>query len=228
MISNDSIVEFAGFEEYGFKAGMSLKSSWADKSDIYDYINSNLDNNPKLVIPKQVHSSDILKIDKSNLPDKLDCDGLISNESGLCLTISTADCVPVILASDCRWYGAVHIGWRGFVGGITDNLETFGIKNRIEFSKLKISLGPSIGACCYDVGDEVAILFDKKHLNISEQNIKLDLKQAVVEKFISMGVCEENLTISEECTSCKTERFYSYRRDGKSPIQMVSYISKIK
>jgi copper oxidase (laccase) domain-containing protein len=87
-------------------------------------------------------------------------------------------------------------------------------------------LGPSIGNCCYEVGDEVAALFEDHVISKRNDRFFVDLPKALKNKLISLGVRESNVGESPGCTSCLPDKYYSYRRDGKAPIQMVSFILK--
>jgi len=158
-------------------------------------------NEYNLMKPKQVHSA---VIDMSG-------DGLVSQESPLC--IITADCVPILLADpNTRIVAAVHAGWKGTLGGIVshavDEMKRLGAnpKNSIAF------LGPHIGACCYTVTEERAKQFPDTS-SFWESAWHIDLGLANKKQLIDCGVTRIDAPIY--CTSCQTDRFFSYRKDTK-------------
>ena len=112
--------------------------------------------NITLVSPKQIHSSDIKRIKK--LPkEALKTDGLITNASGVLLTIQTADCVPILLVDiKKKAVGAFHAGWRGTVKRIVENgVGTMRAEFGSDLKDIHAAIGPCIAQCCYAVGEEV-------------------------------------------------------------------------
>jgi hypothetical protein len=116
-----------------------------------------------LVTIRQIHSDVIRCIDA--MPDEpLAGDGLITASPGLLLAIQTADCLPVILVdTKRRAIGAFHAGWRGTVQrivekGVGEMVRCFGSRPR----DLKAAIGPGIGGCCYEVGEEVRTKFESQ------------------------------------------------------------------
>lgn len=114
---------------------------------------------PKLVTLRQVHSTQVLRVDGTMAGDRavLSGDGLMTDEPGVILGIQTADCIPVLVA-DTRTHAvaAFHAGWRGTVKRIVEA----GVgKMRLEFGSdprdLVAAIGPGIGQCCYAIGEEV-------------------------------------------------------------------------
>jgi YfiH family protein len=116
-----------------------------------------------LVTLRQIHSDIIHPVD--SVPDEpLAGDGMISNSPGLLLAIQTADCLPVILVDTRRHaVGVFHAGWRGTVQrivekGVGEMFRHFGTSPR----DVKAAIGPGIGGCCYEVGEEVRIKFESQ------------------------------------------------------------------
>lgn len=142
-------------------------------------------------------------------------DGLISNEPHLALTVVTADCVPVLLASPHQ-IGAVHAGWRGLVQRIVPAaLQRFDCPP----ADLIAWIGPAIGPCCYEVGPEVAeevaavSSLQVVHTGPRERP-HLDLHAAAALQLQEHGVKE--IRRVAVCTRCSREELWSYRRDGKA------------
>ena len=172
-----------------------------------------------MVSLKQIHSGSVLFADRD-----FGCvgegDALISGQPGRTLSIRTADCLPILLAD--RRTGAVaaiHAGWRGTVAqiapaAVSRMTEEFGSKPE----DIIAAIGPGIGPCCYEVGDEVARQFGEsgsRHLNLAEHN------RRQLEK---VGVCPANIDVISPCTFCNVDEFFSYRREGERAGRMISYI----
>jgi YfiH family protein len=222
------VENYAKFDDVGFHSGIILKGPWKSHDDIFKLLKSEIiDSNLSIVSPVQLHGSDIALID--NLPNtsNIAADGVLTRNDKLCLTVKTADCLPLTLADPLTGlFGAIHIGWRGLAGGIIENL-TLAIKNLdMDFDRLYISLGPCIGDCCFEIGGEVAILFDNEFVKARDDRYFLDIRTPVKKKLVASGIPEDNIVEITECTSCQSEKYYSYRRDRQAPIQMVSFISR--
>jgi YfiH family protein len=137
-------------------------------------------------------------------------DALWTDERGLAMMLITADCLPVAVA---RANGAepalavLHVGWRGLLEGIVAAaLET------IADGPLQAVMGPGIGPCCYEVGDEVSGPFRERFGDEVLHGRNLDL-YAASEKALHAAGCGPVERV-EMCTSCHPDLFFSHRRDG--------------
>jgi YfiH family protein len=137
-------------------------------------------------------------------------DALVSGARRLGLVVATADCVPVMIAGASR-LAAVHAGWRGVAGRVVERaLERLAEPARVAW------IGPAIGGCCYEVGDEVAAAVvaasDPAVLRPGpRERPHLDLEAAVAAQLARAGVGE--IRRASLCTRC-SEEFWSHRRDG--------------
>ncbi len=135
------------------------------------------------------------------------------------MTVSTADCVPLLLADPVRRaVGAVHAGWRGCAKGISAQaVEAFWREFESDPRDLAAAIGPAAAVCCYEVGEEVVqevgagcdlsgLLFR------SGKKWKIDLKGIVRRQLLKAGVGKVSLL--QYCTICRPDLFYSYRREG--------------
>jgi YfiH family protein len=133
-------------------------------------------------------------------------DGLWTDEANVPLLALTADCLPIALVrtDQRRALAVLHAGWRGLANGIA----AAGVA-ALGGGRVRAMVGPSIGPCCYEVGDDVASRFapDLRHAR------NLDLWTAA-ERLLRSAGCErvERLDL---CTHCNPDLFFSYRRDGK-------------
>jgi hypothetical protein len=176
-------------------------------------------------------------------------DGLMTAEAGILLTIRIADCLPVLLVDTRRRViAAVHAGWRGALDRIIEKAvgdlrQVFGC----DPSHMIAALGPSIRACCYEVGEEVVEAFHGRfahadrffqmlaqrpgmaphhdsipflsayppghapeHLPIA----RLDLVAVAGFQLASAGVKPAHVLVADLCTACRTDLFFSHRREG--------------
>jgi YfiH family protein len=149
-------------------------------------------------------------------------DALISNLPGVALSIRTADCFPILLA-DTRTHAiaAIHAGWRGTASNILEAaLSAMHGEYKTDPSDVIAAIGPGIGACCYEVGPEVALRFGR-----DGGHVHLDLVQENVRQLIAGGMDPGRIDITAStCTRCDPQRFHSYRREGDRAGRMISYI----
>jgi len=179
---------------------------------------------------KQVHSGIVADIDDTSAAsDAVEADAAITNLKGVMLAVQTADCVPILVSEiHGAAVAAIHAGWRGTAARIAETtILRLCEKFSIDPTELTASIGPHIGVCCYEVGNDVVetlanpAVFEsrsewaKPHLNLGAAN-----RQQLLEA----GLPEQNIEISTLCTRCRADLFHSYRRDGKSMGHMLSVI----
>jgi YfiH family protein len=151
------------------------------------------------------------------------CDGLWSDEPGRAMLLLTADCMPIAIARSDEARPALeilHAGWRGLLAGIVGA----GVR-AIGPRRLAASIGPSIGPCCYEVGDEVAAPFREAFGDdVVHEGSRLDLWTAAERALRAAGV--EHVDRCDICTSCNGDRFFSHRRDhGRTGRQgVIAYV----
>jgi YfiH family protein len=131
-------------------------------------------------------------------------DGHLTETAGLGLLVLVADCYPVALAGGGR-AAMLHCGWRGLAGGILERaLERFGDV------RPAAAVGPGIGQCCFEVGEEVLEAFSD--LDGVADGRMLDLRAVIAQKLAAAGV--ERVEHVDHCTSCRPELYFSHRRDN--------------
>ncbi len=151
------------------------------------------------VMLKQVHSDTIVDAD---VPHRGIGDGLITRTPGINLGIRVADCLPVYLFNKER-VCIIHCGWRGIINGIAQRAARF-------MGTYVYTLGASIGACCYEIQEDVAQVFKAAYDSAvvpKDNKYFLDLKKAVL---LELGI-EPLVGSLDFCTKCHPEYFYSFR-----------------
>jgi YfiH family protein len=176
----------------------------------------------------QVHGSEVRVVRSLSDPNSEQnrCDGLATNAPGLLLGVKTADCVPVLLADPLTGAcAAVHAGWRGTLARIAARaLATMKEEFGTHPADVRAAIGPAALACCYEVGPEVVSAFREKFpaadalfTPTREGHALVDLHAANVEQLVSAGVERGRVHALPLCTMCRTDLFFSYRREKKQP-----------
>ena len=190
----------------------------------------------KVLSVRQVHGTEALILDHPvRVGEKFDAgwDAIVTNQQGLLVTVRTADCVPVMLASPHhRVVAAVHAGWRGAVQGIVPKtLEAMRARFGCTMDSIHMAIGPSAGPCCYEVDQAVIDPIQKicsnwqTVLNLTDmQRGQLDLKGFVRQQAVASGINPDHVHALGLCTICRGDLFFSYRREGKMHGTMVSGI----
>jgi YfiH family protein len=148
-------------------------------------------------------------------------DGVWTDERGRPLLVFTADCLPVALVrenGDRPATAVLHVGWRGLLGGIVESgTNALG-------GALAAAIGPGIGPCCYEVGEEVAKPFRERFGDDVVREGRLDLWSAAERALHVAGV--EHVHRTDLCTCCNPELFFSHRRDdGRTGRQgLIAYV----
>jgi polyphenol oxidase len=152
---------------------------------------------------RQVHGTDIKDWTQSPDGGPLDeVDGHTTASPGLGLLVLVADCLPVALIGDGR-AAMLHCGWRGLAGGIVERaLQSFD-------SPPAAAIGPGIGQCCYEVGEEVLRAFAGYEEAVDGRMLSL---RAVARAKLEAGGVEQIEDV-DMCTSCRPDLFFSHRRD---------------
>ena len=176
----------------------------------------------------QVHSAEVYVVRASPDPrsEKEYCDALATRERGALLGVKTADCVPVLLG-DARTgaCAAVHAGWRGTLAEIVKRaLDSMRAEFGTNALDVRAAIGPAALGCCYEVGAEVVESFKEKFSCAPELFTPtrdgyalVDLHRANREQLIESGVAPERIHALPLCTMCRTDLFFSYRREKALP-----------
>jgi polyphenol oxidase len=160
----------------------------------------------------QVHGSAVREAKPKGILERTvfdQCDGLWSDRPGQAMALVTADCFPVAIArADGGKPGlcVLHVGWRGLLEGIVASGT-----GALGDGPLTAAVGPGIGACCYEVGEEVAGPFRERFGDGVVVDGRLDLGGATERALREAGV--SSVERSSHCTACEPELFFSHRLD---------------
>ena len=153
----------------------------------------------QIVFARQVHGTNLIEHPRREVPE---ADGHVVRSPGFAPLVFVADCLPVALAGP-GGVAMVHAGWRGLAGGILG-------AGAEAVQATSAAIGPGIGPCCYEVGEEVLGAFSDLGEGIAKGR-KLDLPEVARRLLARAGV--ETVESAGLCTSCEEELFFSHRRD---------------
>jgi len=180
--------------------------------------------NMHFIVANQTHSANIEIITKqktqgwTTLESAIEeCDALITNQKNIMLTILTADCVPILLFDKKQnVIAVVHAGWKGtekrILSKTVDKMRDFFDSNPKD---ILASIAPSIGKCCYEVDWNVAKHFkniENAYENRDEKQM-LDLPYINNVQLLEAGLDEHHIELSNICTACEVEKYFSYRKE---------------
>jgi polyphenol oxidase len=201
----------------------------------------------------QIHS-DVVRMIHASPGKQCKGDALATNRAGLLLGVRTADCSPILIVDPKkRAVAAIHAGWRGTLARIVvKTIGQMQMEFKSNPKDMLAAIGPTIGGCCYEVGTEVAADFSAKFSNASEvfdelrtgdepnplqwlnmmppghqpppKKVLLDLKKANNLQLLEAGLREQNIFVSNLCTSCNVDRLFSYRKEASSSGRLLSVI----
>lgn len=164
---------------------------------------------------RQVHAADLWIHREVGAPGILVMDGVdghVTDRPGLLLSVGVADCTPVSLVDPrTRVAALVHAGWRGTAAGIVER----GIHRLVESWRcapegLWLHCGPAICGACYEVGPEVHAAIHPGR-PVPSANTPIDVRAAIVERALGLGVPAEQVSVSGHCTRCGPPDFFSHR-----------------
>lgn len=176
-----------------------------------------------MVKSAQTHTAHVFKVTKENMREDLqDIDGLITDEMGICLVTSYADCVPLFFVDPVhRAIGLSHSGWRGTVQKIGQvTLQKMKEEYGTNANDVIAAIGPSICQKCYEVSEDVIHKFKENFDSVYWQDLfyqkgngkyQLNLWRANEIILREAGIRKENLAVTNVCTSCNHEMLFSHR-----------------
>lgn len=153
-------------------------------------------------------------------------DGWIADVPGVAVAVYVADCVPLYLwTDDGRAAGVFHAGWRGTAEGMARAaVAALGERLGARPAELRAETGPHIGACCYKVGPELEREFPASSFVRRGGDLYLDLAAETRRQLVEAGVPAGRIGPDAPCTCCRTEEYFSFRRD-KQDARMLAIVA---
>lgn len=231
-----SMGNYASFNLSPF-SGDDLHAVAQNKRKLSEWLGVDAD---RIILPFQTHGTEVKEItdhffdlvdeEKSEYLNSVDA--IFTRVPKVCVGVSTADCVPILFYDPTKQVvAAAHAGWRGTCGRIAEKTinvltETYSCHP----SDILVTIGPSISAKVYEVGQEVVNYFENAGFDISEiteirdKSIYLDLWKANQQSLLKAGIAAENIEVAGICTFTEHERFFSARRLGIKSGRLLSGI----
>ena len=220
---------YGGVSE-GIFSSMNLSLSGKDSREyveenyriMCDALNMPMEN---IIRTKQVHKTNVRAVTADDCVGLFDCyvedsDGLLTDVPGIPLIAFTADCIPILLYDPVRRViGAVHAGWRGTTAGIAEiALLKMASVYGSDPKDVRCAIGPGIGSCCFETDRDVpeAILNilgreGEQYFRPEGAKYYADIKGVNKALLIRAGALEKNIEVSDECSMCLNEKYWSHR-----------------
>ena len=180
----------------------------------------------RVVMANQIHANTVRVVTDADVkpdllaPTPFEADGLATNVPGVTLVIFSADCIPILLFDPVRRaVAAAHAGWRGTAAAIgAAAVETMQAHFGSDPKDIRAAIGPGIGPCCFETDEDVPAAMTEALGDLAAPCMtqtgarwRVDLKainQAVLER---AGLLPQHIDVSEDCTCCRHDRFWSHR-----------------
>ena len=215
----------------GFYASLNLSTSTGDdpeniKENTLRYLHAFSSEPSAAVKSHQVHKDHICFVNRAEnggdglLRENIPCDGLMTDDPGLTLLASSADCPLILLfAPDRRIAAAIHAGWRGTSLDIAGKAVSMLIEQGADPSKVVAFLPPAIGPCCFETDPDVPTAMEENFSGeladyikeIAPARYRVDLQGINAHALHRRGMLPENIQVAPICTCCHDD-FYSHRR----------------
>ncbi|HZN02712.1 MAG TPA: peptidoglycan editing factor PgeF [Candidatus Polarisedimenticolia bacterium] len=191
-----------------------------------------------LLTLRQVHGAEVRLLgDEESLwgegADRPQGDALLTRRIDAAIGIAVADCVPILLADPVSgWAGAVHAGWRGTAAGVLRAAIAALTARGVPVDALYTGIGPSIGPCCFEVGEEVveALLRSDPEAGASVRRgaakPRVDLVELNRRQALAAGVRSDRIAAAGLCTVCHEDMLESYRRSRGAQGRMIGFVTR--
>jgi len=231
-----SVGNYASFNLSPF-SGDDMGAVFENQSKLAEWLGIDAD---KIILPFQTHGTEVKEItdhffelaDEEKRDYLNGVDAIFTRIPKVSIGISTADCVPILFYDPTKQVvAAAHAGWRGTCGRIAEKtinalVETY----HCNLGDILVTIGPSISAKVYEVGQDVVDNFENAGFDNSEiveirnTSIYLDLWKANEQSLLKAGIAVENIEVAGICTFTEHERFFSARRLGIKSGRLLSGI----
>lgn len=223
----------------GFKRGDDYKNVYENYKILCSAININQDD---IVFGQLTHNNNVRKVTAIDRGkgiikplDYTDIDALITNEDNIPLAMTFADCVPIFFLEPINKVIAIaHSGWRGTVKQIGKKVvEIMENDYNCNLKNIIIGIAPSIGGCCFEVDKEVYLQFENMDClpnNWFEKSVpnkyNINMWSIIKNMFVKMGIPNDNIIVTDLCTKCNCNVFFSHRATNGKRGSMAGVIAK--
>lgn len=179
----------------------------------------------EVLIANQVHGTRIVEVSEAGEDARAaareaaasGADGFLVTVPGALALLCFADCTPVAIVSPAGSFAVVHGGWRGCVAGIAGKAAcALAAADGVRACELNVYIGPHIGSCCFEVGDEVASQFRDTFgdICVKADGRHVSMARAIAVDLARVGVAAERICEADVCTRCHSDQYFSYRASG--------------
>jgi len=189
---------------------------------------------PEVVtLQAQQHGSEVVLCDELSPEAAHRADAFVATREAIPVLVGTADCVPVLLASeDGRIVASIHAGWKGVLAEVIPRTITaMRTVSGTRPESVRAAIGPHIRACCFEVGDDVASRFRREHVverHARDGKLYVDLSAAAVCQLEDSGIAMKNIDVSSMCTVCRRDLLFSHRASGGTTGRTVAMIMRLR
>ncbi len=188
-------------------------------------------NKESMAFINQVHGNSVKVVTDKNFLQMGDFDGSITNIPKITLVTFHADCTPIYLVDpQTKSIGLLHAGWRGTIKNIVKNaIESMKTNFQSKPENILCFIGPSIHRCCFEIKEDILEYFENIDTNDNivqkkEGKIYADIIKYNEVNLLRCGIKKENINISDLCTKCNSDLFFSHRTQRKEHGIMVSIL----
>ena len=179
---------------------------------------------------RQTHSTNVYVVESVDVMTEIPYgyDAIVTRLKNVVIGVNTADCVSLAMFDKkAGVIGVAHAGWRGAVAGIAVNTLKKMVEMGAKVENIKGYFGPSIGECCFEVGEEVALCFPEEFVTRQEgEKPHVNLAGFVKRQLENEGVKAETLILNENCTRFNQSRYFSARALGIESGRIFTFIMR--
>ncbi len=183
----------------------------------------------QLALSRQVHGDQILRVSQPGLFDGFDA--LVTDQPGILLAVSVADCTPILIFDQKNnAIAAVHAGWRGTMAGmVSKTLDYMAVQFGSHGADCRAYVGTCIDESSFAVGEEVAVAFgaEFKRFDAEKGQFLVDLKKANLHQLLAFGLPMQQIEVSPYSTVLHNEHYFSHRHEGGVTGRMLAAIGTI-
>lgn len=219
------------FDNQNLHIGISTKKDGPMKDSLENrslfFKNKNL--NDKIIISADlVHENRVVIVDDIKESQLIkNCDALITCQTEHLLTITVADCLPIYFYDKNKKVIALaHAGWRGIFSQIVSKvINVFENHYGSSLKDIEVFAGPHIRDCHFEVQNDLINKFKISDYITRDEKMYINLSEIVKKQLFQLGIGENNVNISDECTYCLGDKYFSYRRDKLPELKtMIAYL----